>query len=225
VWKNIQESSKHFDSFRLFEIGYEIHKKPDSLPDERDHMVAAIHVRDGDGAAGLWELKRVAECLMPGAEVSPVASRPFEHPARSHDVLWRETCVGRLFELHPSLCPGRAALLDVDLSTLHQLGPLGKRYRPLRRFPASAFDLSVVTRPRALAGEIEKKMVALAASNLESIEFLRRYSGPPLPEGTQSLSYRLTVCAADHTLTADEVAAIRARLIEGMRAMGYELRL
>lgn len=48
---------------------------------------------------------------------------------------------------------------------------------------------------------------------------------PPLPEGKQSFSYRLTVYAADHTLSAKEVSAIRMRIIDGMKAAGYELRL
>lgn len=225
IWKNIQDNSRHLDSFRLFEIGYEIHKRSEGLPEEIDHLAAAIYEREGDGRSGLFELKRVAECLMPGAEVRPAAPRAFEHPARAWEVLWRGVALGRLFELHPSLCEGRGAVLDVDLDQMRRLGPVEKRYQPLRRFPSSAFDLSVVAGIKELAGGIEKKLVELAGESLESIQFLRQYSGPPLPEGKQSLSWRLRVFAPDRTLTADEVGAIRARLIEGLKAAGYELRL
>jgi phenylalanyl-tRNA synthetase beta chain len=120
---------------------------------------------------------------------------------------------------------GRAARLDPDLDLVHKLQPKLKRYRPLRRFPASAFDLSVVAGLRELSGDIQKQLVAHAGGHLESIEFLRQYTGPPLPEGRQSLSYRLTVYAPDHTLSAEEVSAIRSRIIDGMKAAGYELRL
>jgi phenylalanyl-tRNA synthetase beta chain len=225
IWKNIVDNSRHFDSFRLFEIGYEIHKRAGQLPDEIDHLAAAVYERDGDGRAGLFELKRVAECLMPTCEVRPAAPRPYEHPARSWEVLWRGLRPGRLFELHPSLCAGRAAILDVDLEMMRRLGPEPKRYQPLRRFPSSAFDLSVVAGLRELAGDIERRLVELAGQDLESIRFLRRYTGPPLEEGKQSLTWRLSVCAADHTLTAEEVSAIRARIIEGLQASGFELRL
>src|SRR6185436_11851556 len=34
IWKNITENSKHRESFRLFEIGLEIHRRPAGLPDE-----------------------------------------------------------------------------------------------------------------------------------------------------------------------------------------------
>jgi len=225
IWKNVVDNSRHFDSFRLFEIGYEIHKRAGQLPDEIDHLAAAVYEREGDGRAGLFELKRLAECLMPACEVRPADPRPYEHPARSWEVRWRGLRPGRLFELHPSLCSGRAAILDVDLEMMRRLGPEPKRYQPLRRFPSSAFDLSVVAGLRELSGDIERRLVELAGQDLESIRFLRRYTGPPLDEGKQSLTWRLSVCAADHTLTAEEVSAIRTRIIEGLQASGYELRL
>jgi phenylalanyl-tRNA synthetase beta chain len=123
------------------------------------------------------------------------------------------------------MCEGRAAVLDVDLDIVQQLGRGEKRYRPLRRYPASAFDLSVIAGRRDLAGDVERRLAGLAGSSLESIQFLREYTGPPLPEDQRSLSYRLTIFAPDHTLTAEEAGAIRQRVIDGMRAAGYELRL
>jgi phenylalanyl-tRNA synthetase beta chain len=224
IWKNIQENSKHFESFRLFEIGREIHKQSSGLPQEIPHLVAATLRRD-DGQAGLMELKRVAEHLMPGCDLSPATARPYEHPARTTEVLWRGSVLGRLFELRPSMTTGRAAILDVDLAQLERLLPSGKRYQPILRFPSSAFDLSVVVETRKLTGDIQKQLAALAGVDLAAIEFLRQYSGPPLSEGTKSVSFRVTVASLDHTLSSEEVTAIRNRIIDGMRAMGYELRV
>jgi len=56
------------------------------------------------------------------------------------------------------------------------------------------------------------------------IDRLREYTGPPLAEDQRSLSCRLTVYAPDHTLTSEELSAIRQKVIDGMRASGYELR-
>ena len=135
ILKNLRENSRHLDSFRLFEIGREVHpetRRADGLPQEIPHLAAAMYSRD-DGEPNLFELKRVAECLMPGAEVRPAEARPFEHPARTFAVRWREETAGRLFELHPSLVAGRAAILDVDLEAMLRLQPRDKRYRPIRR--------------------------------------------------------------------------------------------
>lgn len=227
VWRNIVENAKNFETFRLFEIGHEIRPGADRsrLPREVPKMLAAMFVRDsGEGA--LFELKRVAECLMPGAEVRPAGARGFEHPARAAEVLWRGEVVGRLFELHPSLLEtGRASVLDVDLEAIMRLRPSGERYKQIRRYPASAFDLSVIAKTRELVGDIEKLLRSFAGERLEKIEFVRQYSGAPLEEGWKSVSFRLTVAASDRTLSSDEVASIRASVIEGMRGQGYELRV
>ena len=222
---NVLENSKHQDNFRLFEIGREIHKQPQGLPREIPHLAAAIYSKGGDGVAGLFEMKRVAECLMPGAQTRPAPSRKYEHPARTAEVHWRGAVVGRLFELHPSLAEGRTAMLDLDLVFVQERAPKEKKYSIIRRYPTSAFDLSVVAGMRELVGDLRDKLAALAGETLESIEYLREYSGPPLPEETRSVSFRLTAGSPERTLSSEEVGAIRARLIEGMRAQGYDLRV
>jgi len=224
VYRNIQDNVRHFDSFRLFEIGREIHPRESGLPDEIPHLAAVLYSRE-DGAAGLFELKRTAECLMPGAEIRPAQPRAFEHPARTVEVLWQGQTAGRLFEFHPTLVAGRAAVLDLDLRLVEKLRPRDTRYRPIRRYPASVFDLSVIAGLREAAGELQKKVAELAGPQLESIEFLRQYTGAPIPEGRQSVSFRLRVAAADHTLSQEEAAGIRTAIIEGMKRLGYELRI
>jgi phenylalanyl-tRNA synthetase beta chain len=227
LWRNIQENAKHREVFRIFEIGLEIHKREQGLPDEVPHLAAAVFARQGDGAAGLDEIRHAAECLMPGAHAQPAAARSYEHPARAADVIWKGERVGRVFELHPSLIEtGRAAVLDLDLDRVRALAAAAElRYTPVRRYPSSAFDLSVIAGLRDPAGELQSKVRSFAGPLVESIEFLRQYSGPPLADGQKSVSFRLTAGSPERTLSNDETSAIRARIIEGMRALGYELRV
>ena len=226
IRKNIQDNSRRMNSFRLFEIGREIHPRPESLPNEVPHFVAAMYEREGDGNTSLFELKRLAECLMRACTVRSAAPRPFEHPERAASVSWRGHDVGRLFEFHPSLgIEGRAAALDLDLLRMQDLDKQERRYEPLRRFPTSAFDLSVVASLREPAGEVERRLAAAAGADLVSIEFVRQYIGAPLPDDRKSISYRLTVGANDRTLSSEEVAAIRGRVIDALRAEGFELRV
>ena len=225
IRRNLIENSKRFDSFRLFEIGREIHKQPAGLPVEIPSLAAAIFSRD-DGPAGLFEAKRAAECLMPEAQVMPVPALPYEHPARAAEIQWRGSAVGRLFELHPSLIEGRAAVLYVNLETMLALSGREKRYTPPRRYPSSAFDLSVIARERELAGDLLARLTGFVpAGMLEGAEYVRQYSGPPLADGFKSVSFRITVGSPDKTLSSDDVAALRNNIIDGMRALGYELRV
>jgi phenylalanyl-tRNA synthetase beta chain len=226
IWKNIIENSKHRDAFRLFEIGLEIHQRGGGLPEEIPHLVAALYDREGDGAAGLFEIKRAAECLMVGARACPAEARPFEHPARSADIQWKGQTAGRLFELHPSLVEsGRAAVLDLDLRVVESLSAGEIKYTPIRRYPSSAFDLSVIAGLREHAGYLEATVASFAGPLLESIQFVRQYTGAPLEEGRKSVSFRLTVGSPERTLSSEEVGEIRARIIGKMRELGYELRL
>ena len=116
-------------------------------------------------------------------------------------------------------------MLDLDLEIVQKLRPRDKTYAPLRRYPSSQFDLSVIARARELVAELQAKVKEFAGELLESIEYVRQYSGPPLPENTKSVSFRLTVGSPERTLSSDEAGAIRARIIEGMRGLGYELRV
>ncbi len=226
IRKNLIDNSRRLNSFRLFEVGREIHPRPQGLPEEIPHLAAAIFAREGDGSAGLFELKRLAECLMPGCEVQPAKARKYEHPQRAATVSWQGELIGRLFELHPSLgVEGRAAILDLDLALIERLDQRQERYVSLRRFPTSAFDLSVITGLREPVGRVEKLLAQAAGSDLVEIEFVRQYTGAPLPEDRKSVSYRLTVGALDRTLSSEEVAATRNRIIEAMRESGYELRV
>jgi phenylalanyl-tRNA synthetase beta chain len=227
LWRNIQENSKHRELFRIFEIGLEIHKREQGLPEEVPHLAAALFARQGDGAAGLDEIRHAAECLMPGAQAQPAAAAPYEHPARAADLFWKGQRVGRVFELHPSLIEtGRAAVLDLDLDRVRALAAAAElRYTPIRRYPSSAFDLSVIAGLRDPAGELQSKVRSFAGPLVESVEFLRQYSGPPLEAGQKSVSFRLTAGSPERTLSNDETTAIRARIIEGMRALGYDLRV
>lgn len=226
VWKNLAENGKHLHTFRLFEIGREIHPRAEGLPNEVPHLMAAVFMREGDGSAGLFELKHLAECLDARCEVQPASAREYEHPERSGLVISGGENLGRLYELHPRLgLEGRAAVLDIDLAALQATQRREFRIAPLRRFPESAFDLSVIAGLREPVGSIEKRIVQSGGPYLIAIEFVRQYTGAPLPEGRKSVSYRLTVGAPDRTLAAEEVSAIRAGVIEVLQEAGYELRI
>jgi phenylalanyl-tRNA synthetase beta chain len=222
LWANIVENAKHRDEFRIFEIGLEIMGLTSGLPSESPHLVGAVYAREGAGAAGLFEIKRVAGCLMPGVVAEPASARTYEHPARAAELIWKDAKIGRFFELHPSLIKvGRAAILDVDLAVVEQLFTREIKYTPIRRFPSSAFDLSVIAPVRETVGKL---CTMIGHPLIESVEYVRQYSGAPLPEDRKSVTFRVTVSSPERTLSSDEIAAARAAISEQLRTQGYEFR-
>lgn len=223
ILKNFEDNKKHFADFRFFEIGKEIHKQAEGLPTELAHLAAGIFAAEGDGVAGLRELERLALAIAPGVRFEPTSEvRSFEHPLRSVILYLGETQIGRLFEFHPHWLSGRAAVLDLNLGPLAcTLAGQVKKYTPVRRFPSSEFDLSVLAGAREFAGKIEGVLRQAAGAVVERIEFLREFT---LQDGRRSLSFRVTVAQKDRTMTQDEINAERERLIVALREAGFELR-
>ena len=136
--------------------------------------------------------------------------------------------MGRLFELHP-VAGGRAAPpCSIWILTAVQAAarPAEVRYTPIRRYPSSGVRSFGGGRATAnwwaicTASWLRWPVRCSNRSNISA-----NMPGPPLPEGAKSVSFRVTVGSAERTLASEEVGAIRARLIEGMRAQGYDLRL
>jgi phenylalanyl-tRNA synthetase beta chain len=222
IFANMELNAKHFDSFRLFEIGREIHNRQGAAPLEITHLAAAWYASDGDGASGLFELKRIAEAIAPGCRVMPdVGPLPYQHPARAGNVLLGDNEIGRLFEAHPSRIQGHAALLDLNLDRILELRKPHPPYEPLRRFPSSAFDLTLLAPPRDLAGNIRDRLAEFAGPLLESLAYKYEF---PLPTG-RSMTFHFVLRAPERTLSSEEIAAVRKGIIENMRALGYEMRV
>ena len=231
LFRNLLLNVRTYPEFRIFELGHEIHPVNNSgLPEEIPHLAALLYNKPGD-EADFFELKRLVECLFPGMTLRAAEPRVFEHPFRAAQVFWSGSILGRLFELHPALLEregieGRAFLLDTDLRLAQQIDAARTfQFKSLRKYPVSPFDLSVVADLRTPVDQIEAELQRLAGADLAMLDFVRQYAGPPLPDGQKSVSYHLEVGAVDRTLTAEEVSAIRERIIQGLRASGYDLRV
>jgi phenylalanyl-tRNA synthetase beta chain len=230
VFETVARNARHLRDFRFFEIGHEIHAVPGKpLPQEIPHAVAVIYGLHADERE-FFELKRTAECLFPNMRLLPAEPKLYEHPTRAAEIEWRGEILGRLFEIHPLLLKnegveGRATVFDVDLEKAQPPAVNNQVYKPLRKYPTSGFDLSVITSLRHPVAAIQDALAESAGAELVSIEFVRQYAGAPLEEGQKSVSFHLEVGAADHTLTTEEATTIRNRIIDDMRAEGYDLRV
>ncbi|MCU1333507.1 MAG: phenylalanyl-tRNA synthetase beta subunit, partial [Candidatus Angelobacter sp.] len=222
IRRNLADNSRYFTDFRLFEIGRAYSKGADSVPKERTHLMAAIYGRETNGA-NLLEMKRVVQYLIADPKVVPAKGHgKIMHPERAAHIETGGQRAGNLYELHPGLLDrGRAAILDLDLDALLALPSQRQVYHPLRRFPTSSFDLSIVAHAHTLVADLESKLRQLAGEGLVSLQFLLIF---PLPPDKKSVSFRLTLGANDRTLTADEVTRTRERVVEGLKSAGFELR-
>jgi phenylalanyl-tRNA synthetase beta chain len=150
------------------------------------------------------------------------------HPGRCADLLVGDTVVGHAGELHPRVCaalelPARTAAMELDLDGLPSAGvPVGP---PISSFPPVLLDLALVVKEEVPAAEVAAALEAGAGELLESIRLFDVYTGAPVPAGSRSLAYALTLRAPDRTLTGEEATAVRdAAVAAAAERTGAELR-
>lgn len=187
-----------------------IHGLEGTLPDERIKVTVGFY-----GAGGFSRMKGICEEILrfagtDNAKYVAVSDNPTFHPGRTAKIVLPDgTDLGIFGELHPVTrenytfsCPVYIAELDLGLIRDHSGAE--KKYKPLPKFPAVSRDFSLVCDEEVEVGTLEEAMSSCGVKILESITLFDVYRGSQLPEGKKSVSFSVTLRAADHTLTVDE---------------------
>ena len=154
------------------------------------------------------------------------ATYPGFHPGRCAEVVLDGRAVGHVGEIHPNVArhydfDGRVAAGEFDLPAL-----VASTARPQLEtpsvFPRSEFDLAFVIDRDVLAADLLATTVAAAGGLIETAEVFDEYRG--LEDGRKSLAIHYVLRAPDHTLSGEQVAPVRAAMIEAAASTGAVLR-
>ncbi|MEV0893486.1 phenylalanine--tRNA ligase subunit beta [Promicromonospora sp. NPDC050262] len=184
----------------------------------------------GPGRAAGWEdaleaARLVAERAGVDVVVSADPERMPWHPGRCARLeLADGTLVGHAGELHPKVVeslglPARAAAFEVDLTVL--VGAASGEpvvATPVSAFPAAKEDFAFVVDGGVPAEAVRSAIVAGAGELLEDVALFDVFTGEQVGEGKKSLAYSLRLRAADRTLSAKEVRAVRDAVVESASA-------
>ncbi|MEN5075764.1 phenylalanine--tRNA ligase subunit beta [Isoptericola cucumis] len=172
--------------------------------------------RAADWADALAAARLVAERAGARVVVSADTSTMPWHPGRCAALALADgTVVGHAGELHPKVLealdlPARAAAFEVDLDALvAAAGDAPVTAEPVSAFPAAKEDFAFVVDADVPAADVQAAVVAGAGSLLEDARLFDVFTGDQVGEGKKSLAYSLRLRAADRTLTADDVRAVR----------------
>jgi phenylalanyl-tRNA synthetase beta chain len=162
-------------------------------------------------------------------DVEP-ATEPFLHPGRTARVLAGGEDVGWIGELHPLVARAwdldhGAALFEVDLDRVLTHADAVPRYVDLTSFPALRMDLSVTLAEDVPAATVLASVREAGGDLLAGARVFDLYHGEQVGEGRKSLALALTFRAPDRTLTDEDVAPLRERIVAALRdGLGGELR-
>jgi len=181
-----------------------------------------------------FDLKGVVETLLCRLGVDGVFE-PGEHdafhPGRCARVKTGRQQVGVMGEVHPlvrdafELPEQPVCALTFDLDRLLANGGGSRQMMPLSTHPPVYEDLAVVVDKEIPAGRVRALIKRSGKPLLRSVALFDVYRGAQIGPGKKSLAYRLTYQAEDRTLTDEEVAEVRASIIEQLeRELGASLR-
>jgi phenylalanyl-tRNA synthetase beta chain len=209
------------------------------LPADEHHglgMLLSGHLaprawRGEPAEADFFAAKALLAALLDRFHVSwSVASAdwPFLHPGRSAAVLAGETTLGFLGELHPTVAAawdlGRTAAFAIDLGRLAAVAPETVSFRTFGAFPPLRQDLAVTLPDGVPADEVLARVRAAGGDTLAEAEIFDVYAGQQVGEGRRSLALALSFRALDRTLTDEDVAPTRARIVHALQEIEGELR-
>ncbi len=206
------------DGVRLFEIGkvFERSEGANPLPDEPELLAVALQGAEAPAVVDVW--RAITDALGVAANEVIAAELPGLHPTRSAQLVVAGDTVGSIGEIDPTVAEvfgvaERVAWLEVDLDRLLASETTDKQYTSVSRQPSSDFDLAFEVADSVPAGEVEVTMRSAAGDLLAEIALFDVYRGEPIRPEHRSLAYQLRLQAPDRTLTDDQVAEVRQRVI------------
>ena len=200
------------------------------LPQERMQFTLGMY---GDG--DFYSMKGVVEEFLEKAGLSekevydPNSKKPYLHPGRQADIVYKGTVIGYLGEVHPDVADAygigeRAYLAVLDMPAVTEFATFDRKYTGIAKYPAVNRDISMVMPKEILAGQVEEVIEKQGGTYLESYALFDIYEGAQIKEGYKSLAYSIVFRAQDKTLEDVEVTEAMNRILKELEGMGIELR-
>jgi phenylalanyl-tRNA synthetase beta chain len=167
---------------------------------------------------------------------------PFLHPGRSAAVLAHVSAngpragadrellmLGFVGELHPLVAGAwdierTTAAFAIDLGKLASVAPEIVEFRPFGSFPVLRHDLAVTLPRDVSAYELLEAVHRAGGVQLDGAEIFDVYTGSQVGEGRRSLALALSFRSLERTLTDEDVAPARERIVAALGELGGELR-
>ncbi len=216
---------------KLFEVAtVYIPTTPDKLPNENKVLSVGMY-----GNCDFYTVKGVCENILSLAQIKDYTVKACSdnvsfHPGRCAKIFIGDKELGIFGEIHPLTLknydidtPVYAAELDFD--AIFAIMDPNKVYTPLPKYPATTRDFSFVCEEALEVGTIFAEVKNAGGKLIEDIALFDIYRGPQVGENKKSVSIRVTLRAADRTLTVEEAEKVSAKILKGLQnELGIALR-
>jgi phenylalanyl-tRNA synthetase beta chain len=238
--KNAQENIKHFDRFKIYELGRTYKEIGEYFPLE-EKMLAGLTVKKINKKqkkdVDFYLMKSIVEdlCETFTAEkinmVSGVSGVSYAHPNKSVSYLTHSgKTIAKVYMLHPQVAKNfelenyEIALFELNRTALAQLAKKERKYKTINKFPAIELDVSVVIEQKI---EIAKLIEAIKNANpklINSIELFDIYMGEHIDADKKAVAFKIVLQALDRTLTDDDLASTQQQIFTNLEKIGGMIR-
>jgi phenylalanyl-tRNA synthetase beta chain len=228
-----RNQARHIQDVALFEVARVYEQSDEVLPQEGLVLAAAMSgnrtPQTWNAAARRWdffEAKAIITALgralrLPDLFYGTVNGMPF-HPTRAASIALGETPVGVLGELHPDVCERfdvaeGTVTFELSLAPLFAALPERVQVEQPSKLPSTYIDLAVVVEESVTAAAVREVIEQTGAPEVTSVRLFDLYRGEQLEAGKKSLAFALELKHPDRTMTDEEAAAVRDRIVPALQ--------
>jgi phenylalanyl-tRNA synthetase beta chain len=201
----------------LFEVARVYRRSEERLPDE--HLAAGA-ITEG----GYQRAKGVLEALLLDLGLKP-AFEPYDEPPYLPGQAAAIPGLAHVGRLHPAELEGTWGYLELDLGALLERARPVAVFEDVVTYPAVKQDLAFVVDESVPAGALVDAARAAAGQELREFEVFDVYRGDQVGLGKKSVAFRAAFQSAERTLSDEDAARIRGRIVAALEAeFGAQLR-
>lgn len=218
---------------RLYELGNIYLPKAlpiTELPEERIQFTLGMY-----GEGDFFDLKGVIEEYLEKigmkklVSYDPKAGKPYLHPGRQANIIYDNTVIGYIGEVHPEVLDNydigdKAYVAVLDMPEVVARATFDVKYEGIAKYPAVTRDISMVMSKDILAGDVEAVIRKNGGPILESYRLFDIYEGSQIKEGHKSMAYSISFRAKDRTLEDKDITEVLNKILSGLSKLGIELR-
>ncbi len=225
--------AQHAGSIALFELARTYEPSDSDLPTQPLLLGAAFagerKPQGWNAPSEPWDFfaaKGVLDAVLdstgiPAPVYEPVSGPPF-HPTRGAALLYGGERVGGIGQLHPEVCerfdvPDGTVCFELGVAALLAQLPEREQIADLERFPSVYMDIAVVVGEEVPAAAVTSLIRETGTPELVDVRLFDLYGGEQVAAGKKSLAYALQLRVPDRTLTDEEAAAVRDRIVAALK--------
>jgi phenylalanyl-tRNA synthetase beta chain len=199
----------------LFEIARVYLPTGGQLPDEHWRIAGVVE-------GGYPDAKGVVDTLLESLKIEPEIERgvhPLLHPGKT-----AKLPQGWIGEVHPGVAAGWGAF-ELDLADIAAAVPERVLYQDVITFPSVLQDLAFIVDEDVPAAALASAIREAGGDEVREVAVFDEYRGEQIGAGKRSLAFRVAFGSTERTLTDENAAAIRSRIVAVLHdRYGAELR-